>query len=257
MTGADPSLTRDAFLGGRLSLWQPRGGYRAGIDPVLLAASVPARAGQTVLDLGCGAGAAALCLAARVPGLSLTGVERQEAYAALARRNAADNQADLTVVEADLAALPADLRQQRFDHVIANPPYFRAEAHTSSPDYGRGQARGEETPLADWIGVAAKRLAPKGYLHVIHRSTHVPDLLAACDGRLGSLELLPLAPRVGRAPHLVILRARKGGRAAFCLHAPVVLHAGDRHETDGDSYAPEIAAVLRNAAALDWTGPRP
>lgn len=256
MTGPDLDLTCDAFLGGRLSLWQPRGGYRAGIDPVLLAASVPARGGQTVLDLGCGAGAAALCLAARVPGLRLTGVERQEAYAKLARRNALDNQADLTVVEADLTALPADLRQQRFDHVIANPPYFRADAHTISPDDGRGQARGEDTPMADWIDVATRRLAPKGYLHMIHRASHVPDLLVACDGRLGSLELLPLAPRAGHVPHLVILRARKGGKAAFCLHSPVVLHSGDRHEIDGDSYAPDIAAVLRDAAVLGWAEPR-
>ena len=49
-------LTCDDFLGGRLSIWQPRDGYRAGVDPVLLAASVPARAGQSVLELGCGTG---------------------------------------------------------------------------------------------------------------------------------------------------------------------------------------------------------
>ncbi|MFO7806744.1 MAG: methyltransferase, partial [Paracoccaceae bacterium] len=70
------ALTQDAFLGGQLYLWQPRrGGYRAGVDPVLLAASVPAQAGETVLELGCGVGAAMLCLHARVKGLQLTGVE--------------------------------------------------------------------------------------------------------------------------------------------------------------------------------------
>ena len=62
-------LTRDAFLGGRLHLWQPVNGYRAGVDPVLLAASVNARAGQAVLELGCGGGTAMLCLGKRVSGL--------------------------------------------------------------------------------------------------------------------------------------------------------------------------------------------
>ena len=81
---ADPELTHDGFLGGRLHLWQPRRGYRAGVDPVLLAASVPAQAGQSVLDLGCGAGAAMLCLGVRVPGLDLNGLEVQPDYAALA-----------------------------------------------------------------------------------------------------------------------------------------------------------------------------
>ena len=41
-------LSRDGFLGGKLQILQPKSGYRAGIDPVLLAASVPAQAGDQV-----------------------------------------------------------------------------------------------------------------------------------------------------------------------------------------------------------------
>ncbi|MFV0513443.1 MAG: tRNA1(Val) (adenine(37)-N6)-methyltransferase [Jhaorihella sp.] len=251
VAGAD-GLTRDAFLGGLLHLWQPRRGYRAGADPVLLAAAVPARPGQSVLDLGCGAGAAALCLGARVPGVRLTGVELQAEYAALARRNAAENGADLEVVEADLCQLPGGLRQRRFDHVIANPPYFRDGAHTGAADAGRRAALGEATALGDWIAVAARRLAPRGYLHVIQRSARLPELLAGCAGRLGSLEVLPLASRAGRAPGLLILRARKGGRAGFVLHAPLIVHPGAQHPGDMEHLTPEVLAVQRHGAALPW-----
>lgn len=243
-------LTCNDFLGGRVHLWQPRSGYRAGVDPVLLAAAVPATAGQSVLELGCGAGAAVLCLAARVSDLRLTGVELQPAYADLASRNAVENNAPLEVVEGDLAELPVDLRQQQFDHVIANPPYYRAGAHSPADDDGRRVALGEQTPLAAWVDVAARRLAPKGYLHMIQKADRLADMVSACADRLGSLEVLPLAPRRGREAELVILRARKGGRAAFRLHAPVILHAGDRHERDGESYTPELSAVLREGAAL-------
>ncbi len=45
MFGPD-DLTDDAFLGGRLQLWQPISGYRAATDPVLLAASVAFVAGS-------------------------------------------------------------------------------------------------------------------------------------------------------------------------------------------------------------------
>ncbi|KUJ76418.1 methyltransferase [Ruegeria marisrubri] len=252
----DSDLTCDDFLGGRIRLWQPREGYRAGVDPVLLAASLPARAGQSVLELGCGAGAAILCLAARVSGLGLTGVELQPAYAELARRNAAGNAAELEVVEGDLSALPAEMKQRQFDHVLANPPYYRSGAHSPATDEGRSVALGERTPLALWFDVAAKRLAPKGYLHVIQRADRLPEMLAACSGRLGSIEVLPLSARAGRAPELLILRARKGGRAAFRLHAPLILHAGDRHLRDADSYTPEISAVLRDGAALPWPSGR-
>ena len=104
---AEAELTRDAFLDGRLRLWQPRRGYRAATDPVLLAAFTPAWPGQRVLELGCGAGAAALCLAVRVPGLDLHGLELQAAYAGLARRNAAENGLALEVHEGDLRHPPA------------------------------------------------------------------------------------------------------------------------------------------------------
>ncbi|MEL6452208.1 MAG: methyltransferase [Pseudomonadota bacterium] len=240
----DADLTHDAFLGGRVHLWQPRKGYRAGIDPVLLAATVPARAGQSVLDLGCGAGAAAMCLGARVPGLTLLGVERQADYAALAARNG------LETVCADLTDLPDDLRARSFDHVLANPPFFDRRSGHAARDMGREAARGRDTPLAAWIDAAARRLRHRGYLHMIHRAERLPDLLAGATGRLGSPEVWPICPRVGKAAELVIFRARKEGRAEFRLHAPIILHEGDRHHTDGESYTPEIKAVLREGAAL-------
>lgn len=252
---ADDTVTCDAFLGGRLHLWQPRRGYRAGIDPVCLAASVPARPGQGVLDLGCGGGAAALCLGARVAGLRLIGIEMQPAYAGLARRNAATNGQEMAVFCADLADLPDPVRKDRYHHVIANPPYFRAGAHGGAHDAGRAAALGEGTPLATWIAVAARRLAPGGYLHMIQHIDRLPDMLSGCAGRLGSVEVLPLAARAGRAPGLAILRARKDGRAAFVLHAPMILHQGRQHPGDRDHYTPDIAAVLRDGAALRWPGP--
>lgn len=244
----DPDLTCDAFLGGRVQLWQPRHGYRAGVDPVLLAATIPAVSAQRVLELGCGAGAAILCLGARVPGLHLTGVEREAEYAALALRNGAGA---LEVVEADIAALPLTLRQRQFDHVLANPPYWRREASVAADNPVREAALGEQTPLSLWVSVAARRLAPKGYLHIIHRAERLPDLLAALPHDLGSIEVLPVAAREGRTAERVILRARKSGRADFCLHAPLVLHRGTRH-VDGDQYTPKVRAALRTGAALPF-----
>lgn len=249
---SDEELTCDAFLDGKVHLFQPRNGYRAGVDPVLLAACVNAKPGQSVLELGCGAGAASLCLSARVPELHLAGLERQAAYAALARRNALANRTEMTVFEADLAAVPAEVRQMRFDNVIANPPYYKRESSTAARDRGREGALGEDTPLAIWVKVAAKRLLPKGYLHFIHRAERLPDLLAACSGRLGSIEVLPLVPRHNRPAELVVLRARSTGRAAFRLHTPLVLHDGKNHGSDEEDYTPLVRSALRDGAAIPF-----
>lgn len=250
----ETALRRDAFLGGRVQLWQPCKGYRSGIDPVLLAATVPAQAGQSVLDLGCGAGAAVLCLGARVPGLVLAGLELQPAYAELARRNGAE--VGLTVHEGGVEAPPAALRSGRFDHVIANPPYFPSGARTPSPDGARETGLGESAPLSAWLACAAKRVRPGGTVTVIQRADRLGDLLGAVPRSLGSAQIWPVAPRVGREAALVLLRWIGQGRAALRLHAPLILHEGDRHERDGDSYRAVISAVLREAAPLLFPGKR-
>lgn len=253
MTFDETDLTTDAFLGGRLALRQPRAGYRAGVDPVLLAAAVPARDGDSVLDLGCGVGAAALCLGRRVPGVRLAGLEVQPGYAALARENAGANGIVMEVVEGDLSGMPAALRARSFDHVLANPPYFRREAGTRAGDAGREAAMGEAVPLAVWIEAGMRRLRPGGRFTLIQLAERLPDVLEAFHGMRAGITVLPVVPRAGREATRVILAAVKGGRAAFRLLSPLVLHEGAAHLRDEEDYAPAVRAVLRDGAALpDW-----
>ena len=217
---------------------------------MLLAAAVPAAAGQAVLELGCGAGVASLCLGHRVAGLRLVGLELQPAYAALARRNAAANGQAFEVHEGDLAAMPAELRAQEFDHVIANPPYFGAGSGTPARDPGRETAQREATPLRVWIETGLRRLRPGGWITLIQSAERLPEMLVAIAPRAGSVTVLPITPRATRPAGRVILPARKGGRGRFRLLAPFVLHGGAAHLRDGDDYAPAARAVLREGAAL-------
>lgn len=245
-----PALTRDAFLGGRLQVWQPARGYRAGIDPVLLAAAVPARAGARVLDLGCGVGTAALCLGVRVPGLTLTGVELQPDYADLARRNAVDNDLPLRVVTADVRALPPDLSGMAFDHVLTNPPYFDRAHGSPAADPDRELALGEALSLSDWLDIALRRVRPGGTLTLVQRMDRLPNALAAVSDRLGACQVLPVTARAGQAAGLFVLHGVKGRRTPFRLCPPLVLHAGDAHPGDRDHYTLDVSDVLRNVAPL-------
>src|SRR3954464_7152936 len=85
------SLTEDGFLDGRLRILQPERGYRAGIDAVFVAASIPCAVGESIFEAGLGTGVAALCLLARVPGTHVTGMEVGTRYAVLAEENARRN----------------------------------------------------------------------------------------------------------------------------------------------------------------------
>ena len=239
----------DAFLGSRLVLRQPARGYRAGADAVMLAAACPAQPGQSVLELGCGAGVALLCLGRRVGGLDLTGIELQADYAALAWRNAEENNLPATIHQEDLGALPDALRARQFDHVIANPPYFTAG--TTAPDAGRGTARHEATGLDLWLDVALRRLRPSGVLTIIQHIERLPEILALIHGRAGAICALPVAARSGRAAGRVIVTAKKGARAPFALLAPFIMHKNPQHLQDSEDLTDEAQAVLRHAAGLD------
>ncbi|OOY13298.1 methyltransferase [Thioclava marina] len=247
---APEDLTEDGFLGGRLRIAQPRAGYRAAMDPVLLAAACDARPGQSVLELGCGAGVASLCLGYRVPGLALTGLELQPAYAALARANAARNAIPFEVVEGDLSQMPPDLRARSFDHVIANPPYFGSSDGTPALDPGRERAQREATPIAAWIDAGLRRLKPEGWITIIQQADRLADLLEGLKSRAGATTILPIAPREGRAARRVIVTARKGARTPLKLLAPLVLHAAPEHSRDAEDLTKVARAILRDGQIL-------
>jgi tRNA1Val (adenine37-N6)-methyltransferase len=241
--------TEDTLLGGRVRLRQPReGALRAGLDAVLLAAAVPAKAGQRVLEAGCGSGAAMLCLAARVPGLRLLAVERDPALARLAAENAALNGVAAEVITGDVAD-PYLLRgggwaEGSWDHAFANPPYW--PGGTAPPAPGRAAATHEQgAVLEHWTAFLTAGLRHGGSLTLVLPAARF-DAGAAALGAAGcgSLRLLPLWPKAGLAAKRVLLVARKGGRGPAELLPGLVLH-----EADG-SYTTAAQAVLRDAAAL-------
>ncbi|MGB0799959.1 MAG: tRNA1(Val) (adenine(37)-N6)-methyltransferase [Planktomarina sp.] len=241
--------TLDQFLGGALRLEQPKTGYRAGVDPVLLAAACPAKAGDSILELGCGVGVASLCLGHRVPGLSLSAVEILPDHVELTRKNAEATGMSVDVILGDVANRPTPFFDRHFDHVIMNPPYFEGAKGLAPIDAGRSSGRRETVPLQAWVIMAGKRLRPKGYLTLVQRIERLPEVLRTLEGNLGSIKVLPVAPRVKRSAHLVLVQARKSGRAAFQMLSPLVMHAGAAH---GDGYSEEVENILRHGHGLKF-----
>ena len=239
------ATSEGSLLGGRVRYSQLCSGHRTGIEPVLLAATIPAEAGGHVLEGGTGAGAALLCLAARCPAISGMGVERDASLASVARENVRLNGFDrLSVVEADLLALHHGA--QPFDHAFANPPWY-GQASTASPDAQRNAAkRGSPSTLAAWTAALAAPLRPGGSLTLIVPAAAAADALAALAPHgCGSPALLPLWPHAGEAARIVLVRGVKGGRGACRVLPGLVLH-------DGPGYTPMARAVLWEGAPLPF-----
>lgn len=251
-----PAREEGSLLGGWVRYDQFSKGYRTGLEPVLMAASIPARAGETVLEAGCGAGAALLCLSARIPGVHGVGLEADPETIKLAEWNIRNNSGPtglprLQILQAHLPDIPKTLRvftpnaNGRFHHVMANPPWH-SPSGTPSPDSRRRLALSAETTAPEeWIRALTKWVLPGGTLTFV-LSTAVAD--RACQTLLengcGSIQFYPFWPRAGREAKLVLVRAVHGGRGIFRLRAGLVLHEADGRFT--------VAAerVLRDGEAL-------
>ncbi len=234
----------DRLLGGRVLLRQPVQGFRAGLDALLLAAFVPAAPGQRVLEAGCGSGAVFLCLAARVPGLSVTAVEREASMAALAHGNAAANGVAAEVIEADVADAAIARALAPCDHAFANPPYWPGGTPPPGP-VRRAATHEGGAGLAAWAAFLAASLRAGGTLSLVLPAARFDAGVSALRAAgCGSVTLLPVAPRADAPAKRVLLRARRGGRGPARLLPALVLH-----EQDG-GFTPAAQAVLRDAAAL-------
>lgn len=249
--------TDDAFLGGSVRVLQPKRGYRAGLDAVLLAATVSTD-GTTaidVLDAGSGVGTVGLCIARRITSARVTLIEREPPLAALARQNIERNELAnrVTVIEADLelggaiaqgpGAHPA-LHPAQFDRLVANPPY-RVEGSGTPPDGLKAKAHQHGAgALERWIAAMTTLARTDAVLTMIHEATALPHVLSGLDGRFGGLRILPIQPRAAAAATRIIVQARKGSRAPLELRPALVLHDA------GNAFTPELEAVLRHGAPL-------
>jgi len=244
------AVTDDAFLGGALDILQPKTGYRAGIDGILLAASVPAGDGDAVLDVGAGVGVVGLAVARRLAHARVSMVERNPRLAGLARSNIERNglagrvrlfEADVTQPEAPIPGVVAGT----FDHVLANPPFHIEGRGTAASDPLKAGANAmPDGDLDLWVRFMAGMTRSGGTTALIHRADALPALLEALAGRFGGAAVLPIHPRVGEPASRVLISAVKGSRAPLELRPGLVLHNADH------SFRPDVEAILRHGAAL-------
>ncbi len=224
-------VTNDAFLDGQLMVLQPESGYRAGLDAVVLAASLdglPA-SGACVLDLGAGVGVVGLCVAVRHPQARVTLLEREPVLAGLAARNIDRNvlseRVQVAKIDLEAAVVALDrvgISANRFDYVLANPPFLVEGRGKPPPDPLRAAAHVMSAGgIERWVRFMARVTRPGGTAVMIHRVDALLELLNAFDGRFGAIEVTPICPRPLEQAVRVLVRGIKGSKAPLQLNAPL------------------------------------
>jgi tRNA1Val (adenine37-N6)-methyltransferase len=230
----------DHLLDGRVQITQSTEGYRAGLDAVMLAAACPIAPGETLLDMGCGAGAASLCVAARVKNIHITGIEIQADQAELAQQNFTQNHLATEIIIADIKI--HSFAPDYFDHIIINPPFHNDDEHTP-PQHPARETAFMMDDLALWLGVARRTLKTQGSMTLIHRADSLAEIIQKMAG-FGAIEIIAIHPKPNALARRVIIRARKGRKTPLQIYPPLVLATATGEATENAHY------ILRDGAKL-------
>lgn len=238
-----------SLLNGTVRLRVPDGrGLKPTTDAVFLAAACHANPSDHILDLGCGVGTVGFCVAARVPGVRITGVDRESDLVDLALINAKQNMdlANAEFLVGDIRHCPARLDQPIFDHVVMNPPFYEHGTYVAPNDRLRARALGhheggdaegssvmtEGTTIIDWIMAARALVKSRGTVTMIYHAESVDDIIAVAHRRFGGITMIPLWPHQCEPARRVMIRMIKDSYAPSALHPGLVLHEQNGEWTD-------------------------
>jgi tRNA1(Val) A37 N6-methylase TrmN6 len=243
-------LVKEDFLRGKIKVYQYEGGYKSGVDAILLASCLSFNLKELnqkkrVLDLGCGVGVAGLALASRVDNVDVIGLEKEEVFYNLALKNAAENIFTSSCFKPILGDLKNHSFNEQFDAILTNPPYYTDGNNPNASALKNFGNIEQHTKLKDFIDFAFKNLKNEKYLYVIQRSERLKELLdLLSEKHWGSIEIFPIYSYINKPAKRFIIKAKKLGRGQTSLNWGIVMH-----EASGE-YSKHAKDILENGNNL-------
>ncbi|KGQ41266.1 SAM-dependent methyltransferase [Gallibacterium anatis] len=193
----------------QFKIYHDRCAMKVGTDGVLLGAWADVAGANRILDLGCGTGLIALMLAQRsAADCQIVGVEIEENAYCQALDNVAISpwSARVTIYHQSMQQF-CQQSSQRFDLIVANPPYF--ESASQCRDQSRETARyvGDLSHL-DWLLAAENCLSVKGKIQFVlpfQAGICLQQQLSATSSKLCCTEVCHVITKEGKMPQRMLL----------------------------------------------------
>jgi tRNA1(Val) A37 N6-methylase TrmN6 len=238
-------VSKNKILGGSISLFQPKKGFRVSIDSILLSSSI--KKYSNCMEFGTGSGVILIYLSKKFPNSKIIGVEKNKELVELAKKNLLEN----NVNDKNTKVICNDLLCKSFlneynnklDRVIMNPPYFSLNNVIKSDNKLKASAR-YETNINQWFLAAYKKLKPKGYMNFVFRSENLDLILSKLYGSWGDIKIFPLWPKANIRSKLMIIQARKNINSGVQILPGLILHNND------GSYTDECNSILNNKSNI-------
>ena len=227
--------TLDEILGGQLTVFQKKKGYRFSLDSILLAHFVSLRPRTSAIDLGCGSGIIPLILAKNFPGVNWVGLEIQEELAALARKNVNFNKLAhrIKIAEGDARKIKNIFSANSFDAVIFNPPYRKLSSGRINPQMEKAIARHEiKGSLKDFIRAAKYLLKPDGKVFTIYPAKRLVELIRLFrKNYIEPKRMKPVYSDNLSEAEFVLVEGRKGSGEELKIEQPLFIYDQNKKYT--------------------------
>lgn len=228
-------LKKNYLLNHNVILLQPIKGYHAGIDAVLLAASIEVssfkkhQVSPTILDLGAGVGTVGICLLARLPYVQITGIEYHLTTYEILLENLKLNKLTTMQYYPIFVNLLNIKLTKKFDYVLCNPPYYKKNSytiHNLEQQNNKAYSNSELTATTyDFIHYAWHHLKPKGHLHLIQQASRLQETIEYLAHQAwGNLNLYPITSYHHQPASRFIITAQKNSKSQSIIHSPIVIH---------------------------------
>ena len=224
------NYTMDKFLGNKVLLKQSSIGLRATSDSVLLAALVPIKHNETVLDVGAGNGVIGCCINARTP-CHITAIEIQDSLGKLVQENALQNDCHMNLVQHDILSPRDPLKGKLFHHIVTNPPFYENSKNIRK-NLEQKKAYVQNFDLKKWLEYCLRHLRAKGSFCLIHRPEMLGKILPILEKKLGNIEIFPVVSKEGENANRILIRGYLNKRGSLILHSPLIMHTKANKRTE-------------------------
>ena len=220
-----------------LKIIQNENGFCFGVDSVLLSDyAKKIKKNAKVIDIGTGTGIISLLLCKKTNLSKIYGIEIQEDVAEMASRSIKLNnlQDKFEIINANIKDIFNILEPHKYDVVVTNPPYKKADTGVKSIEKKQLISRHEvECTLEDIIEKSSKLLKDLGEFYMVHRAERLVDIM--CLLRKYKLEpknIRFVHSKSDDKPSLILIRAVRSAKEFLKIDKPLVIYKDNGEYTD-------------------------
>lgn len=212
-----------------LSIIQSSSEYRFTTDAVLLANFCRDMTGKFCVEFGAGCGVISVLVAHKKHPRHIVALEIQPQLADMARRSVELNgmQDAISVLCCDLNDAASVLGGKSADVVVCNPPYRKLGSGERQQTSNIAICRHElKATLEQIVCSASKILNNRGNFYLVHQASRLCEIVTTCAAYgIAVKEIVPVCPRAGKPPNLVLIRGVKNAASDCVLREPICVES--------------------------------